>query len=142
MPIDTLSRRDLLDELAMEFRSADHPLDFNQLAMDAGELFLQLRRRHAHLEAERKVLQLEIRDELMVREHNPVKKTEAEDQARIDPRYLVHLDQEREVEELRDRALILYRLAEQRAGLLDRTEAAQLRMPRAASPTANLEVVG
>lgn len=130
MIADTTKKR--IDELAREFADATDPIALNMIAFQASEIFVRLRRDHAAQEAQRKVLQLEIRDEIMTPATpggSAPKKTEAEELARTRPAYLAHLEQLQELELWRERALTIYHVAKQRAGLLARAQLGDLPEP-------------
>lgn len=91
------------------------PLELNARALEAGLDFAALKRAAADHEAARKDLQLQIRDEYMAAGAN---KTNAEDQARSDARYIAYLKQGGDLDEQRDRAEVLWKTLHQRAWLL------------------------
>lgn len=91
------------------------PLDLNERAIELGIDFALLKAAAANHEAERKALQIQIRDELV---NKGASRTAALEDARADRRYVEYVKRGIEIEENRDRAEVLYRVALQRAALL------------------------
>src|SRR5690554_2199732 len=97
-------------------------LTLNRIAFQAGELELGAKRIAADLEAGRKPLHFEIRDELI---EKGTSKTAAEQEARVDARYLAYVERIKLAREVEDDAALLHKAAYQRAWLMADVEKAE-----------------
>ena len=97
-------------------------LTLNRIAFQAGELELGAKRIAADLEAGRKPLHFEIRDELI---EKGTSKTAAEQEARVDPRYLNYVQRIKTAQQVADDAALLHKSAYQRAWMTADAEKAE-----------------
>lgn len=104
-------------EIAEAAMHSTEALVVNQAAWMAGQIFVEARREAADKESRRKEYQLTLRDEHMQAGAN---KTNADDLARSDTRYIAYLDEIKRLEERRDRAEILWKVLHQRGYALIR----------------------
>lgn len=112
--LEQLRRR--MDEAMV--RGVDgEPLRFNRLSWDAGTLAHELRARWAEAERKRKAKQLEVRDALM--EADPeLARTNADKEARRDPRYLDYLEAMNALDKCAGMAELIRDVSLQRARIL------------------------
>lgn len=127
-PDPALSGAERVDDLlnrAEAYMTHPNPLRVNFAALRAGQVWTLLRRKAADKETHRKGFQLKITEDLIANgipgengETVKLAKTAAADHARADKRYTDYVDEQRAVEERRDRAKVLWKSLHQRAAVL------------------------
>ncbi len=105
----------------MEALDADDAQALNRAATDAGLYYVAAKHRAADKESRRTLLRLEIRREKM---EAGTKKTEAEELAKEEPRYLDYCAEVAELERERDTAEVVYNALRQRAYIFARESVA------------------